>query len=166
MTNSLSRRAILVGGGAAALSVAVPGIALARRLPDIQIVDVLQAALALEQRRVIAHDHTNSHPMLTDPEILTCTKMLDNHKRHMTTLEEWLRRLGATPKPISVSASVVNTRDEALKLWIKLERDLMDAYLAHAPNLTGELLADGVRILIDETRHHTILSQWLNIRQA
>ncbi len=166
MTHSLSRRAILAGGGAAALSIAAPRIALARRQQDIEIVDVLQAALALEQKTVITHDHMNNHQTLTDPEISICTKILDNHKRHTATLQEWLRRLGATPKPVSAPASVVNTRDKALKLSIELERALIDAYLTHASNLTGELLADAVTILIDETKHHTILSSWPNIRQA
>lgn len=168
MTHPLSRRAMLTGGGAAAFSVAVPGIARARKQSDIEIAitDVLQAALALEQKTVIAHDHMNHHQMLAVPEISMCTKIQDNHKRHSAALEKWLRRLGATPKPNSAQASVLTTRDEVLKVSIELERALMDAYLANAANLTGELLADAVAILIDETKHHTIFSSWLNVRRA
>lgn len=166
MSHLLSRRAALIRGGAAALSVAAPGIALARRQSEVEIVDVLQAALALEQKTVITHDHMNNHQVLTGTEISLCTKMVDNHKRHAAVLEQWLRRLGATPKPISVPAPALNTRDEALKLSIELERTLIDAYVKHAPNLTGEVLADAVTILIDESKHHTLLSSWLNVRQA
>lgn len=139
---------------------------LSRQQANLSIADVLQVALELEQKAIVTHEHMNGHASLGAVERSLCDKVLVNHRRHVARLEHWLRTLGASPRTLSIPPANLASREEILKAAVQLERTLIDAYLAHAGDLSGAMLADAVQILIDETKHHTLISSWLNSRQS
>lgn len=150
MAYPMSRRAFLLPGGQTTVTA----------------VDVLQVALELEQKTIVTHEHMNGHAMLAAAERSLCDKILVNHTHHTARLEHWLRALGASPKTASIPTPNLVTREETLKAAVQLERTLIEAYIAHAGDLSGAVLADAVQILVDETKHHTLISSWLNSCQA
>ncbi|MBI4471716.1 MAG: ferritin-like domain-containing protein [Acidobacteria bacterium] len=170
MSELLARRSLLLYAGATALYLPLSGFGRTRRetQQQVEVVDVLQAAFNLEEETVSIHHYLHDTRLLGGSELSLCEKMRMNHQRHSARLKYWIESLAVPVKPFSDSRPKpsVHTREEALAQAAKLERTLIDTYLAHAADLSGEMLADAVSILKDETRHHTLISAWLRNHAA
>lgn len=156
--SQLSRRALLLQSSAVAAAAAIGGLRPARAAA-IEMVDVLQAALALEDGTIRSYRRIREERLLAGDELELCLQFLSNHERHAGRLRFWLRSLGSKPpdSPGKVAADLGAAN--ALRTALRLETELQGAYLTHAGNINrGEILADAVSILIDETRHHTLLT--------
>ena len=166
---SLSRRAVLVNGGVVAVSLATPALAwrqsAADEAPDEAI---LTAALGMEETAVATYDRIHDLQILGKDDQALIERIVSNHRKHADGLRKWLRQFAPLPDPSGSNVSLqVRTAKDALELLVETERTAMDTYLTHAASLYYRaVLADAVLILVDEVKHHTVLSARLAARIA
>ena len=167
---SMSRRALLVQGGVAAVSLtASPVLAEAQsgadKAPD---EGILTAALGMEEATLATYDQIHDLQILSRDDRALTDRIISNHRKHADRLRTWLRRFGRVPDPSGAQVSIrVQTAQDALELLVKTEQAAMTTYLTHAASLYYRaILADAVLILVDEVKHHTVLSARLGARSA
>jgi rubrerythrin len=166
---SISRRTLLISSSTAGALAVVPALALsqgqAEGAPDAAI---LAAALAMEEAAIATYEGIGDLQVL-DPDTRDLgEQIIAHHQAHAAGLREWLTRFGITPgaSPVPPLAPVRNA-EEALELLVETEQTAMDTYLTHAASLHYPgILSDAVSILVDEVKHHTVLSSRLGTLTA
>ena len=169
-SESISRRNLIVTGGLAVASVATPVLAWSQGAPPEDVPDeaILIAALAMEEQTIRTYERICDLQILRPDDQTFAKKITRNHEAHADSLRKWLREFGSLPSPSeSQSIPQVRSANDALRLLVEAETTAMDTYLTHAASLYyPEVLADAVRILVDEVKHHTVLSAQLAARTA
>jgi rubrerythrin len=135
-----------------------------------QDVQLLNAALALEEEGIAAYQ-LGAESKLLMPEILkVAITFQGHHKQHRDDLIAAVKRLGGAPiaaKSMAAYASELNAstlKDQAgvLRLALKLERGATNAYLGLIPSLDqSDLYLLAARTAADESFHAAVLGNVL-----
>lgn len=176
---SKSRRSILAGS-AGALSTAgilalldMPTSAaskLARHINAVQDVQLLNAAVALEDEGIAAYQIGAESKLLSPDVLKVAVTFQGHHKQHRDDLTAAIQRLGGTPvqpKAMSDYATELGTsslKDQSgvLKLALKLERGAANAYLGLITSLDmSDLYLLIARNAADESFHAAVLGNVL-----
>ena len=169
-SESISRRKLIVTGGLALAGAATPVLAWSQNAPPEDVPDeaILIAALAMEEQTIRTYETICDLQILRPDDLALAHKITSNHEAHADGLRKWLREFGPLPSPPESQTSIqVRSANDALTLLVKAENTAMNTYLTHATSLYyPEVLADAVRILVDEVKHHTVLSAQLAARTA
>ncbi len=169
-SKSLSRRELLVGGGLAVASVATPALGWTQSAAPEDVPDeaILIAALAMEESTIGTYEGICDLQVLGNSNQALAEQISKNHEAHAESLRKWLREFGPLPDSTrSEGRGQIPTANNALQLLVDAENTAINTYLTHAASLHYRgVLADAVRILVDEVKHHTILSAQLAQRIA
>jgi len=169
------RRRQLLGGGAAALSVAgVAALAGAatpaaartlRRGLAAQDATLLNTAVALEHEGIAAYQIALDSGLLAAEVAALARVFQGHHKQHRDHLSAAIARLGAhavDAKPlkdyaVALNASAIKTQTDILKLALRLERGAANAYLGLIkPLQNSDLDLLVARLAADEVMHTTV----------
>ncbi len=174
---SKSRRTILTGTAAtlsAAGALALLGQsafgAAAGHANAAQDVQLLNAALGLEDEGIAAYQIGAESKLLTADVLKIAVTFQGHHKQHRDDLIAAIKRLGGKPvepKALSGYATELNAsslKDQAgvLRLALKLERGATNAYLGLIPSLDqSDLYLLAARTAADESFHAAVLGNAL-----
>ena len=136
-----------------------------------QDVQLLNAALGLEDEGIAAYQ-IGAESKLLQPDVLkTALTFQGHHKQHRDDLIAAIKRLGGSPvsakalKDYATELGAASLKDQAgvPRLELKLERGATNAYLGLIPPLThSDLYLLAARTAADESFHAAVLGNALN----
>jgi len=160
-----------LGAGAAVLAAAtIPALlgvrgAFAQAEGD---VEVLLAAIRLEQTAVVAYGTAASSGLLDRPFLATTRLLRGQEREHADALVAALRQLGGTAPPAPRARDVPGLRDlrdqrEVAAFALELEKMVVAAYhQAHQKLRAAALLRTSAQIMANEGQHLVLVRQAMN----